>query len=570
MTVRKIEMPVLRDGVPPGYPSIFNDVIGPVMRGPSSSHCAAAVRIGRLARDLMGGEIEEVLVEFHPNGSLATTHESQGSDMGLFGGLLGWDATDERLVDSAEAIREAGIGVEIRITDFPAYHPNTYYITLRNGNTEHRMTALSTGGGIIQVVEIDGVALSIAGDFHETLVFLEGNQGDLSGLGGSLGQAQAGVEADEILLHMAGSGAIVQIKAQSFPSVESLRELCRGFAITEIRTLSPVLPIQSRKGMEVPFLTAEGLRVHKRLQDQESGRDLDLWELAVHYESARGGVSQEGVLERMADIVGIIEGSIDEGLAGTEFGDRILRAQTGLFEAHLEAGKLLDAGVLNRIILYVSAIMEVKSSMGVIVAAPTAGSCGALPASVVGVGHTLGLSTEEMARAMLAAGIIGVFITAGSTFAAEVCGCQAECGAGSGMAAAALVTLAGGSTEQALGAASMALQNTLGMICDPVANRVEVPCLGRNVLAASNALASANMALAGFDAVIPLDEVIQAMDEVGRSLPHESSEPERVELGFSFSRVGLGRIPATEPVTRRREAPPSCKLPSDSRRERVL
>jgi len=122
---------------------------------------------------------------------------------------------------------------------------------------------------------------------------------------------------------------------------------------------------------------------------------------------------------------------------------------------------------------------------------------------------------------MLAAGLVGVFIAARSTFAAEVCGCQAECGAGSGMAAAALVTLAGGTTEEALGAASMALQNTLGMICDPVANRVEVPCLGRNVLAASNALACANMALAGYDAVVPLDETIQAMDEVGKSLPHQ-------------------------------------------------
>ncbi|MFH1762611.1 MAG: L-serine ammonia-lyase, iron-sulfur-dependent, subunit alpha [Gemmatimonadota bacterium] len=537
MTARKVEMPVLRDGAPPRYPSIFNDVIGPVMRGPSSSHCAAAVRIGRLARDLMGSEIGEVLVEFHPNGSLATTHESQGSDMGLFGGLLGWDATDERLVDSAEAIREAGIEVEIRITDFPAFHPNTYRITLRNGGAEHRMTALSTGGGIIQVVEIDGVALSIAGDFHETLLFVRGDGGephDRENIPSKLlekleGGDTSGVEADQILLHSPGEGpengsasvAIVQIKAQSFPPNESLRELCRGFAISEIRTLSPVLPIRSRKGMELPFLTAEGLLVHKRLQDQQVGRDLDLWELAVHYESARGGISHEEVLERMADIVGIIERSIEEGLAGTEFGDRILKAQTGLFKAHIEGGKLLDAGVLNRIILYVSAIMEVKSSMGVIVAAPTAGSCGALPGSVVGVGHALGLSTEEMARAMLAAGIIGVFITAGSTFAAEVCGCQAECGSGSGMAAAALVTLAGGSTEQALGAASMALQNTLGMICDPVANRVEVPCLGRNVLAASNALASANMALAGFDAVIPLDEVIQAMDEVGKSLPHE-------------------------------------------------
>ena len=90
------------------YPSILNDVIGPVMRGPSSSHCAAALRIGRMARDLMDGEIEEVLVEFDANGSLATTHESQGSDMGLLGGLLGWDATDERLAESARWIGAGG------------------------------------------------------------------------------------------------------------------------------------------------------------------------------------------------------------------------------------------------------------------------------------------------------------------------------------------------------------------------------------------------------------------------------------------------------------------------------
>jgi L-serine dehydratase len=126
-----------------------------------------------------------------------------------------------------------------------------------------------------------------------------------------------------------------------------------------------------------------------------------------------------------------------------------------------------------------------------------------------------------MAKAMLAAGMIGVFIAAHATFAAEVGGCQAECGAGSGMAAAALVTLAKGSVQQALNASSMALQNILGMICDPVANRVEVPCLGKNVMAASNALACANMALADYDAVIPLDEVIETMDRVGKSLPFE-------------------------------------------------
>jgi L-serine dehydratase len=117
--------------------------------------------------------------------------------------------------------------------------------------------------------------------------------------------------------------------------------------------------------------------------------------------------------------------------------------------------------------------------------------------------------------------MVGIFIAAHATFAAEVGGCQAECGSASGMAAAALVSLAKGSVQQALDAASMALQNILGMVCDPVANRVEVPCLGKNVLAASNALACANMALANYDAVIPLDEVIETMDRVGKSLPAE-------------------------------------------------
>jgi len=93
----------------PPFPSIFNDVIGPIMRGPSSSHCAASLRIGRLARDLMDSQIDEVLIEFDPHGSLAATHVSQGSDMGLFAGLLGWEAHDERLVDAVRQIQQTGI-----------------------------------------------------------------------------------------------------------------------------------------------------------------------------------------------------------------------------------------------------------------------------------------------------------------------------------------------------------------------------------------------------------------------------------------------------------------------------
>jgi L-serine dehydratase len=166
-------------------------------------------------------------------------------------------------------------------------------------------------------------------------------------------------------------------------------------------------------------------------------------------------------------------------------------------------------------------MMEMKSSMGVIVAAPTAGSCGALPGALLAVADALGKDTNERVEAMLAAGMIGVFIAEEATFAAEEAGCMAECGSGASMGAAGIVSLAGGSYDQQIGAASMALQNSLGMTCDTLANRVEAPCLGRNVTAASNALSSANMALADFQHLVPIDQVIVAMREVGELMPRE-------------------------------------------------
>ena len=157
--------------------------------------------------------------------------------------------------------------------------------------------------------------------------------------------------------------------------------------------------------------------------------------------------------------------------------------------------------------------------MGIIVAAPTAGSSGLLGGAILGVAEGFTDDIELITKSFLAAGLIGVFIADKYTFAAEEGGCQVECGAGSGMAAAGLVQLMGGTARQAIDAASMALQNILGLVCDPVADRVEVPCLGKNILGATNALCSANMSIAGFDPVIPLDEVIDAMKSVGDSLP---------------------------------------------------
>jgi L-serine dehydratase len=449
----------------------------------------------------MDGRIDNILIEFDPNGSLATTHKDQGSDMGLFGGFLGWEADDERLPESEKYLADAGITVTIDIVDIGATHPNTYKIALSNASETRKLTAISTGGGMIEVIEIDGAEVSIAGDYFETLVYSKFPEAILEFVNERI--------SSELVYVHAGEPGFVEIKSREFPSDENLAELLARPDVQSIRKLRPVLPVLSRKDEYVPFKTCA------EMFEFNEGKDLTLWELAAEYESARGGIAREEVFEKMRGIVRIMENAITTGLNGTEYADRILGSQSLQLRQQLDSQTLIGGDANNTIIMYVSATMEAKSSMGVIVAAPTAGSCGALPGAVFGVAKSLNLSEDDIVKAMLAAGLIGVFIASRATFAAEVGGCMAETGSGGGMAAAAIVMMAGGTLAQSIGASSLALQNSLGLICDPIGNRVEAPCLGRNVMAATNAVACANMALSNYAHLIPLDEVIDTMKEVG-------------------------------------------------------
>ena len=501
--------------------SIFNDVIGPVMRGPSSSHCAAALRIGRLARDLVGGTPTTLLVEFDRAGSLPTTHDSQGSDMGLFGGLLGWDADDPRLPESAEALRTAGADVRIETVDVGDPHPNTYRLTLTRGDHRHSLRAISTGGGMIEVIAIDEIPLSIHGDYHETLFAMSAGEPAAAGrataerLVAAITALAPGFEPDAVAVAAADHGLFVQVKTHG-PLPAAVRATLAAMpGVAAVAALAPVLPVRSRRGMSVPFSSAAELLA------ADAGRGIPLWQHAVAYEMARGGLTEREVIDRMVQIVRLLKHSIASGIAGTEYADRVLPAQAPGYAAALAAGRLVGDPVLNRIVLATTALMEVKSSMGVIVAAPTAGACAALPAAVITLAESMQLDEEAMARALLAAGLIGVFICTPWSFAAEVGGCQAEGGSAAAMAAAGIVTLADGSLGQALTAASLAMQSMIGLICDPVANRVEVPCLGKNVMAAANALACATMAQAGFAEVIPFDEVVATAARVAKQMPRE-------------------------------------------------
>ncbi len=476
------------------------------MRGPSSSHCAAALRIARLCRNLMDENIKDILIEFDPNGSLATTHKSQGSDMGLFGGFLGWEAYDERLPESGRYLETAGITVSINIVDIGNGHPNLYKITLHNNTETRKLTAISTGGGMIEVIAIDDITVSMAGDYFETLIYCKAPEGIMQFL-------KATVPYDEIAFHN-GAISFIEIKSQAFLDEAIYKELLAMEGVSFIKQLQPVLPVMARKHLQVPFITCN------EMMEYNAGQNKALWELATDYEMARGNISAKDVFEKMRRIIHIMANAIQLGLKGTHYEDRILGSQSLQFKEKWEGGKLIEGETNNRIIMYVSAMMEVKSSMGVIVAAPTAGSCGALPGALFGTAHAMLLQEDALVKAMLSAGLIGVFIAAHATFAAEVGGCMAETGSGGGMAAAAIVEMKGGTLQQSIAAASLALQNSLGIICDPIGNRVEAPCLGRNVMAASNAVSCANMALSDYEQLIPLDEVIETMKAVGDRIHH--------------------------------------------------
>jgi len=485
-------------------PSVFNDVLGPVMRGPSSSHSAAGLRIGRLARALMKNRIKRVVVDYDPSGTLVTTHRTQGSDLGLAGGILGWEADDERLAIYEEELERAGIEVEVRYLEYGAEHPNTYRLELHDGECKRSLTAVSTGGGMIEVREIDGIPVCVHGDLHELLIVGKGvDASRIESLARSDGVvSMRQIDGSKEGWHLRRSRLWTEAETDAFASFD-------------VHVLPPVMPVLAADPERLPFRNA------REFLERHAEQAAPLWQWALRYEAARSGWTEDQVRGRASMILRTMRQSLDRGLEGRELKNSLLPTQVKAFERAEEEKRLVEGTIQNRMVRYVTAIMESKAGNQVIVAAPTAGSCAALPGALLAVGDGHGFDEETLVRALLASGLIGVFISEGATFSAELGGCMAECGSASGMAAAGVTEMMGGGPAEALSAASSALQNMFGLTCDPIASRVEAPCLGKNAMAASNAVNSANMALAGYEHLIPIDQVIAAMDEVGRAMPRE-------------------------------------------------
>lgn len=185
----------------------------------------------------------------------------------------------------------------------------------------------------------------------------------------------------------------------------------------------------------------------------------------------------------------------------------------------LQAGQSILSGVQAYASIYAMSVMEVNATMGLIVAAPTAGSSGVVPGALLALQEARGYSDEQICEALFTAAAVGLIIMAQATVAGAEGGCQAEIGASAAMAAAAAVSLESSSPDLCFQAATTALANLLGLVCDPIGGLVELPCQRRNAIGATNAIASAEMALAGLGQIIPFDEMVTILYDVGRALP---------------------------------------------------
>ncbi len=266
------------------------------------------------------------------------------------------------------------------------------------------------------------------------------------------------------------------------------------------------------------------------LTDAAVSRALTMGAAVREQEALDLDQSQDVVICRMQERLAVMRDSVGRGLAGVRSrsgltgGDarRMAEARTRIASGHATASgapMLIGGEPLTSAITYALAVAEVNAGMGRIVAAPTAGSCGVLPGVLFSVGEIRGAGDAELVDALFAAGGVGAVIARSSTLAGAAGGCQAECGAAAAMAAAAAVEIAGGTPEQCADAVALAFKGLLGLVCDPVAGLVEVPCIKRNATSVAVALAAADMALAGIRSVIPADEVIWAMGAIGRELP---------------------------------------------------
>ena len=524
---------------------LLNDIIGPIMVGPSSSHTAGALAISAMARKLVGSTPASVTFKLY--GSFAHTYSGHGTDRALVAGMLGLSTDDLRIRDAFALAGEAGMAVDIQPLPQAEYdHPNTVDIEATDlAGVTHVFRGVSIGGGAAKLTSIDGIHVEITGKTNSLVVRQHDEKGILAFITTTLLTANVNIATANMYRTSKGGTAFTIIETDE-PLPEPLVAILEAHPGIHSAKIIAAVEAGARKANTAltPQQQEEALKHFERF-DFHTGSDLlalcdreSLPMSQVFMERNRYLLESEGLADETASylqrVIEVMRVSAHEplenprpsigGLLGGE-AQRVWKTGT-TFSAK-------GTGFLNKATSYALAVLETNASMGCIVAAPTAGSAGVLPAVLIALQEEQEYSDQQIAYALANAAAVGYLISRNATVSGAEGGCQAEIGSASAMAASAVVELMGGTPAQCLSAASNALMGLMGLVCDPVGGLVEVPCQKRNATAAATALVSAQIALAGVGNLVDFDQTVDAMFQVGRSLPFELRE------------TGLGGIAAT-------------------------
>jgi len=514
-----------QNSIPKKY-SLLNDVLGPVMRGPSSSHTAGSYRIASLVRSLNKGMPRRAQLIFHPSGSYGQVYREQGVDLAFAAGFLDWPLTDERFPQALEAAGERGLELSFQVQEVVrADHPNFVRITTQSpeGTRSLVTEARSTGGGAVQITRFQD--WPVDWDGKRFLVLAECPAAAVEAKLPKLQQILP--PGAELRLEERGAQALVQVLSDEPAGKELKRILGRSQEDAGVlRECAPVFyptpgtALFSDAGEMVALAEKQG---------------ITLGDLAFNAEARLLGVPIDEVRSRLKDRYKVMRSSAAAGLKDDQVDMALLRPSAGLVFRAVDEGRTAVGGLHARAAARALAVMHICNSRGVVCAAPTGGSAGVVPGVAISLAEHRGSSEEEVLRGLAAAGAVGVIVAQRATFAAETAGCQVEIGAAGAMAAAAVVEMCGGTASQAVDAAAISFQNTMGSVCDLVQGMCEIPCHTRNAAAASSAFVNADLIMGGYQNPIPLDETVDAVMDSGRMLPPELRVTSRGGLALAPS-----------------------------------
>ena len=509
--------------------SLF-DILGPIMIGPSSNHVAGAVRIGRIARMIFGQEPSAVSLRFY--GSLAENYKGHRTDLAIIAGLLEMDVDDGRITKSLEIAHKKNIKITVHTQVYSKKDPNTMEMILKSNTHSLEIEGVSPGGGEIVIHRIGEFWVYLQGNRDIVLIMVneEEKQSILQIIKNLFGDNLIKIDSSQ-----SKSKTLFCFYLDHMPDDTDLRKL-ESIKEFEFKSFIRCLYPYKLKDNSPLFGT-----VKEMLKLVEKQR-ITLPKAILKYESKRSGLSEKEIRNRFKKIWMAMKRTNNEGLNGVK---RPLDSIVGndsrkIYKAYKE-GKTITGKLIPLAISRAIASMEVSTSMGRIVAAPTGGSSGVIPGVIITMAEKLKSDEKEVIDALLVAAMIGVLVANVASLSGSTGGCQSEIGVASGMAAGALVQLAGGNPQQVVNASALALKNLFGLTCDTVANAIEVPCIKKNVIGVVNALAVAEMALAGIESVIPLDEVIVALKNVQELMPLALRNTQKGGLGITKTAKRLKR-----------------------------